>query len=104
MTLTRVFLGALAPGPGRSLPESGGIADGPSFSDDFALGSGKPFPSYGGLFLAHDSLDAIEDEPEVSPWVSGARLRLLDFASGKDTGDGVHWLGVSLLVGRVGHC
>ena len=54
-----VFLGALAPGPGRSLPESGGIPDGPIFADDFASGSGKPFPSYGGTLLAQDSLDSL---------------------------------------------
>ena len=78
-----VFIGALEPGPGRSLPESGGIPDRPSFAHDFATVSGKSFPRYGGALLMLVSLDAIE-EP-------GARLRVLDFASGKDTGDGVHW-------------
>ena len=47
-----VFIGALAPGPGRHLPESGGILDKPSFADDFDMGSGKPFPRYGGLVVA----------------------------------------------------
>ena len=44
-----------------------------------------------------DSLDAIEDKPEAFPWESGARLCLLDFTSGMDTGDGVHWPGSNML-------
>ena len=38
-----------------------------------------------------DSLDAIEEEPEALSQESGARLHVLDCASGMDTGDGVHW-------------
>ena len=73
------------------MPESGGIPDKPSFADDFATGSGKPFPRYGGALLMGDSLDAIEDGPEALNQESGARLRVLDFSSGMDTGDGVYW-------------
>ena len=72
-----VFLDACAPGPGRSLPESGGIPDGPGSANDFCSGSGKPFPSYAGALSEWDSWNAIEDEHEELPCESGARLRQL---------------------------
>ena len=61
----QVFIGSLAQGPGRHLPESGGIPDKPSFADDFATGSGKPFPRYGGAVWMQDLLGAMEEEPKV---------------------------------------
>ena len=92
-----VFLDACAPGPGRSLPESGGILDGPGSADDFGSGSRKPFLSHGGVLSERESWDAIEDEHEELPCESGVRLRQLDFTGGMDTGDGVHWPGSYML-------
>ena len=71
----------------------GGIPDRPVSDHDFALGSGKPFPGYGGVLLIRDYLDAIENTAEAFPQESGAGLRLFDFTSRMDTGDGMHWPG-----------
>ena len=92
-----VFLDACAPGPGRSLPEPGGIPDEPGSADDLGSGSGKPFPSYKGALSERDSWNAIEDEHEELPCESRTRLRQLDFTGGMHTGDGVHWPGSDVL-------
>ena len=60
--------------------------------EDFATRSRKSFPRYGGALLMRVSLDTIEDKPEALSQEPGARLSILDFASGMDTGDGVDWL------------
>ena len=79
-----VILDACVPRPGRSLLESGGLPDWPGSADDFGLGSGKSFPSYGAALLKRDSWDAIEDKHEVFFRESGASLSPFDFTSGMD--------------------
>ena len=43
--------------------------------------------------MVRDYLDAMKHKAEVFPRQSGAGLHLFDFASGMDTGDGMHWPG-----------
>ena len=92
-----VILDACAPDPGRSLPVSGGMPDGPGSADDCGAGSGKPFPKYGGVLSGRDPWNAIDNEHEGPPYEYGARLQILDCADDKDTGDGVHWPGLDVL-------
>ena len=54
--------------------------------DDLDTGSRKSFPRYGGPWWVQDLLVAIEDEPEALLQESGARLHVLNFASGMDPG------------------
>ena len=86
-----LFVGALAPEPGRHLPECGGIPDKPSLFFEFSIGSGKPFPRYGGALLVQDFLGAMEEEPEVLLRTSGAGLHVLTCANGVDQDTGVPW-------------
>ena len=43
------------PDPGRYLPESGVILNGPGSANDCGAGSGKLFPRYGGVLSGRDS-------------------------------------------------
>ena len=80
------------PGPGRHLLGAGGILHGPSFADDFAAESGKPFLAYGGALLVRDLLGAIQIEPEVLLRTSGAKLHVLVCAHNGDRDARVPWL------------
>ena len=72
-------------------PESGGIPDKQSFTDDSATQSGYPVPRYGGALLMWGSLNAMEEEPKAFFQEPSARICGLDFADDMDSGDGVHW-------------
>ena len=95
MLVRPVILDNSVPDPGRYLPESGVVADGPGSANDCGAGSGKPFPRYGGVLSAPDSLSAIENEGP--PCEYGARLRILDCGNDIEMGDEVHWPGLVVL-------
>ena len=97
MSTRPVILDACAPDPGRSLPESGGMPDGLGSADDYGLGSGQPFPKYGGVLSGRDSWNAIENEHEGHPYDYAAPLRILDCNDDMDMEDGVHLPGLDVL-------
>ena len=92
-----VILDHCVPDPGRYLPESAVVPDGPGSANDCGVGSGKAFPRYGGVLSARDSWNAIENEHERPPCEYGARLRILDCGDDIEMGDEVHWPGLGVL-------
>ena len=74
-----VFIDALAEVIGRS----------PSFADDFATGSGKPCPRYGGALWVQDLLGAMEKKVLLRELEAG--LHVLTCTNGEDRNTSVLW-------------
>ena len=67
MLVRPVILDDCVPIPGRYLPESGVIPDGPGYANDCGTGSGEPTTRCAGVLSGWDAWNAIENEHEGPP-------------------------------------